>query len=99
MSRKYHRDCVDEDTEPPEIRWNLVSPYRISFITTPHTQDLESFSSLTPEECALLSCGEEDHHMRDPALWTSWYVVLLLFPFMIIILLLCDFLTGRDRRR
>ena len=37
--------------------------------------------------------------MRDPALWTSWYVVLLLFPFMIIILLLCDFRTGRDRRR
>jgi len=100
VSRKYHRDCVDEDTEPAEIRWNLVSPYRISFITTPHTQDLESFSSLTPEECALLSsCGEEDHHMRDPALWTSWYVVLLLFPFMIIILLLCDFLTGRGRRR
>lgn len=24
--------------------------------------------------------------MRDSALWTSWYVVLLLFPFMIIIL-------------
>ena len=33
--------------------------------------------------------------MRDPALWTSWYVVLLLFPFMIIILLLRDFLAGR----
>jgi len=30
VSRKYHRDCVDEDTEPAEIRWNLVSPYRIS---------------------------------------------------------------------
>ena len=33
--------------------------------------------------------------MRDPALWTSWYVVLLLFPFMIIILLVRDFLAGR----
>jgi hypothetical protein len=43
--------------------------------------------------------GEEGHHMRDPALWTSWYVVLLLFPFMIIILLLRDFLAGRGRRR
>ena len=37
--------------------------------------------------------------MRDPALWTSWYVVLLLFPFMIIILLVRDFLAGRGRRR
>jgi hypothetical protein len=37
--------------------------------------------------------------MRDPALWTSWYVVLLMFPFMIIILLLRDFLAGRARRR
>ena len=36
--------------------------------------------------------------MRDPALWSSWYVVLLLFPFMIIILLLRDFLAGRGRR-
>ena len=73
---------------------------RISFITRPHTQDLESCSSLTPAECAVLSyVGEEDHHMRDPALWTSWYVVLLLFQFMIIILLLRDFLAGRGRRR
>jgi len=84
----------------PRSVWNLDLTYRISFITTPHTQDLESCSSRTPEECALLSYfGEEDHHMRDPALWTSWYVVLLLFPFMIIILLLCDFLAGRGRRR
>ena len=37
--------------------------------------------------------------MRDPALWTSWSVVLLLFPFMIIILLVRDFLAGRRNRR
>ena len=37
--------------------------------------------------------------MRDPALWTNWYVVLLLFPFMIIVLLLRDFLAGPGRRR
>jgi hypothetical protein len=80
----------------PKSVWNLNSPSRLSFITTPPTQDLESCSGLTPEECALLSYfGEEDHDMRDPTLWTSWYVVLLLFPFMIVILLLCDFLTGR----
>jgi len=37
--------------------------------------------------------------MHDPALWTSWYVVLLLFPFMIIVvLLLSDYLAGRGRR-
>ena len=36
--------------------------------------------------------------MRDPVLWTSWYVVLLLFPFMIIILLIRDFLAGRRRQ-
>ena len=36
--------------------------------------------------------------MRDPALWTSWYVVLLLFPFMIIVLLLRDYFAGRSRR-
>lgn len=41
---------------------------------------------------------EEGHDMRDPALWTSWYVVLLLFPSMIILLLLRDFLAGRRRR-
>jgi len=35
--------------------------------------------------------------MHDPALWTSWYVVLLLFPFMIIVLLLSDYLAGRGR--
>ena len=33
--------------------------------------------------------------MHDPALWTNWYVVLLLFPFMIIVLLLSDYLAGR----
>jgi len=37
--------------------------------------------------------------MRDPALWASWYVVLLLFPSMIIVLLLRDFLARRARRR
>ena len=37
--------------------------------------------------------------MRDPALWTSWYVVLLLFPFMIIVLLLRAYLVGRYGRR
>ena len=36
--------------------------------------------------------------MHDPVLWTSWYVVLLLFPFMIIVLLLSDYLAGRGRR-
>jgi hypothetical protein len=36
--------------------------------------------------------------MRDPALWASGYVVLLLFPFMIIVLLLSDYLAGRGRR-
>lgn len=37
--------------------------------------------------------------MRDPALWTSWYVVLLLFPSMIIVLLVRDFLARHARRR
>ena len=37
--------------------------------------------------------------MRDPALWTSWYVVLLFFPLMIIALLVRDFLARRARRR
>jgi ferric iron reductase protein FhuF len=37
--------------------------------------------------------------MRDPALWASWYVVLLLFPFMILVLLVRDFLSRRTRRR
>jgi hypothetical protein len=37
--------------------------------------------------------------MRDPALWTSWYVVLLLFPFMILVVLVRDFLSRRTRRR
>jgi hypothetical protein len=36
--------------------------------------------------------------MHDPALWTHWYVAPLLFPFMIISLLLRDFLA-RGRRR
>ena len=31
--------------------------------------------------------------MRDPALWTSWYVVLLLFPAMIIVLMVRDFVA------
>ena len=35
--------------------------------------------------------------MRDPALWTNWYVALLLFPLMIIVLLLHDFIAGRRR--
>ena len=37
--------------------------------------------------------------MRDPALWTSWYAVLLLFPSMIIVVLIRDFLARRARRR
>lgn len=37
--------------------------------------------------------------MRDPALWTNWYIVLLFFPFMIIALLVRDFLANRGRRR
>lgn len=36
--------------------------------------------------------------MHDSALWTHWYVALLLFPLMIIALLLRDFFTGRGRR-
>jgi hypothetical protein len=46
-----------------------------------------------------LAYPEEGYHMHDPALWTNWYVALLLFPFMIIALLLRDFLAGRGRRR
>jgi hypothetical protein len=37
--------------------------------------------------------------MNDPVLWTSWYVVLLLFPFMILVVLVRDFLSRRIRRR
>ena len=37
--------------------------------------------------------------MRDPALWTSWYVALLLFPLIIVALLVRDFLCQRIRRR
>ena len=37
--------------------------------------------------------------MRDPALWTSWYVALLLFPIMIFVLLVRDFLSRRTGRR
>lgn len=37
--------------------------------------------------------------MRDPALWTSWYVVLLLFPIMILVLLVRDYLFPRRTRR
>jgi hypothetical protein len=33
--------------------------------------------------------------MRDPGLWTSWYVALLLFPFMIFVMLVRDFLSRR----
>ena len=46
-----------------------------------------------------LADPKEGHHMHDPALWTNWYVALLLFPFMIIILLLRDLLAARGRRR
>lgn len=37
--------------------------------------------------------------MHDPAVWTSWYVVLLLFPLMILVLVVRDFLSRRTRRR
>lgn len=37
--------------------------------------------------------------MHDTALWTSWYVVLLLFPFMILVLMVRDFLSKRTGRR
>lgn len=37
--------------------------------------------------------------MRDPANWISWYIVLLLFPFMILVLLVREFLSRRARRR
>lgn len=33
--------------------------------------------------------------MRDPVLWTSWYVALLLFPLMIFVMLVRDFLSRR----
>ena len=33
--------------------------------------------------------------MRDPGLWTSWYVALLLFPLMIFVMLVRDFLSRR----
>lgn len=33
--------------------------------------------------------------MRDPGLWTSWYVALLLFPLMIFVMLVRDFLARR----
>lgn len=36
--------------------------------------------------------------MRDPALWISWYVALLFFPFIIVVLLVRDFLSRRIRR-
>ena len=37
--------------------------------------------------------------MRDPALWAGWYVALLLFPFMIIVVMVRDFLARRTGRR
>jgi len=37
--------------------------------------------------------------MHDPAIWTSWYIVLLLFPLMILVLMVRDFLSGRTGRR
>lgn len=37
--------------------------------------------------------------MHDPAVWISWYVVLLLFPLMIFVLMVRDFLYQRTRRR
>jgi hypothetical protein len=76
------------------------SGHRISFIIRSLTQDLE----FCPSKPFLgmrfaLAYPEEGYHMHDPALWTNWYVALLLFPFMIIALLLRDFLAGRGRRR
>ena len=37
--------------------------------------------------------------MRAPALWAGWYAALLLFPFMIFVLLVRDFLARRTGRR
>jgi len=37
--------------------------------------------------------------MQDPAVWASWYIVLLFCPFMILVLLIPDFLSRRARRR
>ena len=37
--------------------------------------------------------------MHDPTVWSSWYVVLLLFPLMIYILIVRDFLSSRTGRR
>ena len=37
--------------------------------------------------------------MHDPAVWANWYVVLLLFPLMILVLMVRDFLTRRTGRR
>lgn len=76
------------------------SGHRISFIIGPLTQDLEFCPSRSFFGMRFaLAYPEEGHHMHDPALWTNWYVALLLFPFMIIILLLRDLIAGRGRRR
>jgi len=71
----------------------------MSFIIWLQTQNLECCCAGTSWN-ALCSVRfhKEGHDMHDPALWTSWYVVLLLFPFMIIVLLLSDYLAGRGRR-
>jgi ferric iron reductase protein FhuF len=36
--------------------------------------------------------------MHDPALWASWYIVLLLIPLMILVLMVRDFLFRRAGR-
>ncbi len=37
--------------------------------------------------------------MHDPTVWSTWYVVLLLFPLVILILMVRDFLSSRTGRR
>jgi hypothetical protein len=70
-----------------------------------HHAGVDTGSRVLPQRILpwnVLCCGiphEEGYHMHDPALWTNWYIALLLFPFMIIALLLRDFLAGRGRRR
>jgi hypothetical protein len=37
--------------------------------------------------------------MHDPAIWTVWYIALLLFPLMILVLVVRDLLSRRTGRR
>jgi hypothetical protein len=47
---------------------------------------------------ALAIDAKEGCIMHDPALWASWYIVLLLIPLMILVLMVRDFLFRRAGR-